>query len=141
MEVVFETLGIFTARIGHAASSDSAPIEAAIEKITRASPEPLPRFASPREPSLLFADVFVPHRGIRGDVVCEQIDTFLRMQVDHFDAILSQPADAAPKIHRLADNQRADAELPHQSAAIPAGGQRGHHDFVPITALPPGLAK
>ena len=83
----------------------------------------------------------MPHRGIRGDVVREQIDALLRMKIDHFDAILSQPIDATAEIHGLADDQHADAELPHQPAAIPAGGQRGHHDFVPITALPPGLAK
>ena len=63
------------------------------------------------------------------------------MQIDHFDSIFSEPVEAARKIHRFANDQRADAELAHQSAAIPAGRQRGHHDFVAICALPSRLAK
>src|SRR5580704_4509600 len=63
------------------------------------------------------------------------------MQIDHFDSIFSQPVNAAREIHRFADDQRANTELPHQSAAIPARRQRGHHDLVTIGALPSRLAK
>src|SRR5260370_6723593 len=63
------------------------------------------------------------------------------MQGDYLDAIFVQPVDAAAEVNRFADDHRADAELPHQAAAIPAWRQRGDHDFVAIAALAAGAAE
>src|SRR5690606_40934249 len=60
---------------------------------------------------------------------------------DHLDAVLAQPFDPAVEIHRLAHHHGADAELPHQPAAVPARGQRGDHDGVVVAALAAGLAE
>src|ERR1035438_10563461 len=113
----FQLLGIFDARVGHAASSESC------------------------ESSLLFANVFVPHGGIRGYVSRQRLNAFLRMEIDHCDSIFPQPVNAAMKIHGFADHEGADMELPHQAAAVPAGRKRSDHDFVAITALPSRFAK
>src|SRR5205085_9470851 len=58
-----------------------------------------------------------------------------------FDAIFMQPVDAATKIYRFADHYGADSELSNQAAAIPAGRQRGHHDFVAVGTLAAGTAE
>src|SRR5262249_53273407 len=65
----------------------------------------------------------------------------LRMQIDHAHAVFPQPVNAALEIHRLADDDGADVELPHQTAAIPARGQRCYHDLVAVAALPAGIAE
>src|SRR5262245_44959003 len=63
------------------------------------------------------------------------------MQVDHLDAVLPQPVDAALEVDRLADDDGADVELPHQAAAVPARGERRDHDLVAVAALPAGVAE
>jgi hypothetical protein len=104
-------------RIGHAASSESC------------------------ESSLLFADVFVPHRWMRRNVARKHFDAFLRTKINHFDPVSAQPIDSTTKIHRFADDHRPDAKLPYKPAAVPARRQRRDHDLVVITALSPGFAK
>ena len=71
--VVFQPLAVFNPRIGHATSSERATRE----KTRRASLESLGGFHARRESSLLFADVFVPHGWIRGNIISEQFDAFL----------------------------------------------------------------
>src|SRR5690606_15228716 len=89
----------------------------------------------------LLPDVLVPQRRVRGDPLAHHLDAALVGQVDHAYAGLAQPVQAAREVHRLADHQRADAELPHQSAAVPARRQRGDHDGVPVGRLAAGLAE
>lgn len=91
--------------------------------------------------SLFFSDVFVPERGIFSDEFAEHIDTFFRRKIHDFDSIVSEPVDTAAKILGLADYHGADAELPDQTAAIPAGRERRDHNFVAIAFLPAGSAK
>src|SRR6266571_6436292 len=88
-----------------------------------------------------FADVFVPHRGILRDVGRQHVDAFFGAQVDDFNTILSQPIDAAAEIHRLPDNHGADAELPDQTAAIPARRERCDHNLVAVTSLAARFSK
>src|SRR3546814_730213 len=72
--------------------------------------------------------------------VCSS-DAALVGEVNHVDAVLAQPRDPAVEVHRLAHHHRADVELPHQAAAVPARGERGDHDGVAIAALAAGLAE
>ena len=71
----------------------------------------------------LFADIFVPDLGVPCDIFGQHLDTFVRMGVEDFGAVFTEPIDAALKIHRLADDDGADAELPDEAAAIPAGSE------------------
>jgi hypothetical protein len=89
----------------------------------------------------LFADIFVPDRWITRNVVCEQLDAFVRVGIEDFGPVFAEPFDAALKIHRLADDYSADAELADEAAAIPTGGEGGHHDFVAVGALAAGFAE
>jgi hypothetical protein len=89
----------------------------------------------------ILADVFVPDRGICGDVIGEQADAFVGVQVDDSDTAFAQPIDAAAEVDRLADDDRPDVELADQAAAVPAGSKRGDHDFVAIAALTAGFAE
>jgi len=92
----------------------------------------------PEDPPLrksLFADVFVPDSGITRNIVRQQLDAFVGMGVEDFGAVFTEPVDAAAKIDGLADDNGADAELPNEAAAIPAGSKGGHHDFVSVGAL------
>ncbi len=67
--------------------------------------------------------------------ISKHADAFLICEVDHFDAVLAQPVYTTAKILRFTHNDCADAKLPDQSAAIPAGRKRRDHDFVAIHAL------
>jgi biotin carboxylase len=89
----------------------------------------------------LYADVFMPDFGMGGNVVREHLDAIFGVQVDDVSAILLQPIDAAVKIYGLADNYCPDAELADQATAIPAGRERGNHDFVAVSALAARLSK
>lgn len=89
----------------------------------------------------LFPDVFFPDFGMLAYIFREQIDTFAGVEVNDFDAILEQPIDSALKVHGLANDDRPDAKLPDQTAAIPARSQRRYHDFVAVGSLAPRAAK
>src|SRR3546814_12143594 len=81
-----------------------------------------------------------PPRSTRTDPLFPYTPLFRSVgQVDDLDAVLAQPLDPAVEVHRLAHNHRADVELPHQAAAVPARGERGDHDGVAIAALAAGL--
>lgn len=90
---------------------------------------------------VLEADVFVPNLRVGDDVVGEEVDAFLGVQVEDFDAVVAKPLLAALEIDALADDERADVELAHEAAAVPARRQRGHHDRVAVAPLPTGLAE
>src|SRR5579863_7672543 len=89
----------------------------------------------------LLADIFVPYIRMPRDEGLHQLAAFDVIQIDHVHAILSQPVEAACKCAAFTHNQRADAELPHQPAAIPARGKRRHHHQVTVAALASGTAK
>jgi hypothetical protein len=75
------------------------------------------------------------------DVLRKHSNAFFGVQVDNFGAVLAEPIDAAAEICGLADHYGANPKLANQAAAIPARGQRGHHDFVAVTPLAAGFAK
>ncbi|BEK86557.1 hypothetical protein NSK11_contig00079-0026 [Nocardia seriolae] len=52
-----------------------------------------------------------------------------------------KPIVAAGEGARLADDDRADAELPDQPAAVPARRERGDHDGVAVVAAATGIAE
>src|SRR5688500_4874916 len=81
----------------------------------------------------IFADVLVPDIRIGTDPFAQHGDAFLVGEVDHVDAVLAQPVDAAAEVHRFAYHHRADVELPHEAAAVPARREGGDHDRVAIT--------
>ena len=56
-------------------------------------------------------------------------------------AVLGHPVVAALEVPRLADHDRADAELAQQPAAVPARRERGDHDAVGVVAAPTGGAE
>src|SRR5437016_5310538 len=76
-----------------------------------------------------------------GNVFSKHLDAFFRMGVKDLGAVFAEPVNAAAKIHGFADDYRADAKLANQAAAIPAGSERGHHDFVAVAPLPACFAK
>jgi len=78
---------------------------------------------------------------VEGDVAFEQLPALAAVQVDDLDAVLAEPVETSGKGSALADNQRADAKLTDQAAAIPAWGERGDHDQVAIAALAARQAK
>jgi hypothetical protein len=63
------------------------------------------------------------------------------MQVDDAGAVFDEPVEAAAKTHGFADDEGADVELANEAAAVPAGSERGDHDFVAVGALAAGFAK
>ena len=66
--------------------------------------------------------------------------TFNRPQV--LNAFNNETMDECrAALHAFADDDGADLKLPHQPAAVPARGERRHHDFIAIRPLPTGLAK
>jgi hypothetical protein len=90
---------------------------------------------------LFFADVFIPDMRLFGDEFLEEVDAFLRVQVDDADAVFDEPVEAAAETDGFADDDSSDLELADESAAIPAGGERGDHDLVAVGALAAGFAK
>ena len=87
------------------------------------------------------ADVFVPDFGVRADKSLEQVDALLTVEIDNMHSVLAEPCKATLECATLADNQGADAELSHEAAAVPAGGERGDHDQVAVGGLPAGAAE
>src|SRR4051812_30195532 len=80
------------------------------------------------------ADVLVPEVGPGGDEFAHHSHALFGLQINNFDAVLLQPVLPAEEVHRLADDDGADVELPHQPAAKPAGRERGDHDGVAVAA-------
>src|SRR5277367_2742313 len=98
------------------------------------------RIAS-KERSSVLANVFAPEGRIFRDELAQHPYTFVRRKIDHFDSVFLQPIDAAAKIHGFAHDNGSDTKLANQSAAVPARGQRGHHDFVAIALVASRFAK
>src|SRR5689334_7558627 len=92
-------------------------------------------------PFLGFSNIFAPHCRVFGNIPAQQLLAFPRIHVDYANPVLAQPVDTTLKIPRLPHDDRANAELADESAAIPARGQSGCHDFVAIAALAAGFAK
>src|SRR5512144_498856 len=86
-------------------------------------------------PSSELADVFVPGLGMRRDVVGEETHALGGLQIHDAHAATPEPFEPAPEVHRLARDDRPDPELPHEAAAVPAGGQRRDHDLVAVALL------
>src|SRR5579863_8950401 len=82
--------------------------------------------------SLLFPNILIPDFGMRGDEAFHQSAALGAVEIDHFRSVLAQPVETSRKGSALAHHQRANAELAHQSAAIPAGSKRGDHYQVAI---------
>src|ERR1700687_745513 len=97
--------------------------------------------STPKLRNSLFSDIFSPNFRVLRHIFGKHLDAFVGMGVEHFCAVLTQPIDAAAEIHGLADHYGANAKLADQAAAIPARGQRRHHDLVAVTALPARLSK
>src|SRR6202795_1925779 len=89
----------------------------------------------------LFSDVFVPNPGISADILAQQRGALRRIEIEDFYAKRAQPLHAAPKIAALADDQRAEAKLADQSAAIPARRKRGNHGQASIAPLASRIAE
>src|SRR5579864_5808795 len=83
----------------------------------------------------------MPEDGICRNEFGEHLNAFLTCEIEDGDAICAQPVEAARKVHRIADDNGADAELPNQAAAIPARRERRDHNFVAIAALAACIAK
>src|ERR1700722_19350685 len=60
----------------------------------------------------------------------DQVDTFLRVQVDDIDALPLEPMHTALRVYAITDNHLAEPELVDQAAAVPARGERGDQDRV-----------
>ena len=56
---------------------------------------------------------------MRRDEAAQQVDAFLAVQVDHVDAVLAQPVDAALEGLRLADDDGAGVD--HRAARVAVG--------------------
>src|SRR5229473_6405846 len=97
------------------------------KKLTTLHEEP-PKERQFYDTHLLLSDVLVPDFGMLGDEGLEQLAALGVVEVDDVDAVLAQPVEAAGKGAALAHDHRADAELAHQPAAIPARGERGDHN-------------
>ena len=89
----------------------------------------------------LLSDIFAPHFRVLGHVLGKHLNAFVGVGVEDVRTVLDQPIEAAAEINGLADNYGADAELADQAAAIPAGSEGGHHDFVAVSALAARFAK
>ena len=89
----------------------------------------------------LFADVFVPDFRMGRDVVTEQVDAFPGTQVDHGRSVVAEPVEGAGEVFGFAHDDGSDLELADQAAAVPAGGERRHHDLVLVVSLAAGFAK
>src|SRR5579863_4544313 len=76
-----------------------------------------------------------------GDVALEQFAAVAIVEVDHVDPVLAQPVETAGKGTALTHDQRSDAKLADQPAAVPARSQCGDHDHVAIAALAAGTSK
>lgn len=71
----------------------------------------------------------------------ENLDTFFGIHVDNLNAVFTQPVDATLKSLRFAYNDSSDAELSHETAAIPAWSERSDHYRIFVAALAAGFPK
>src|SRR5207245_2543889 len=89
----------------------------------------------------LFSDVFLPDFGMFLYVFRQQLDAFLGLEINDFDAVFAQPIDSTLKVYRLPHDDGPDSKLTDQSAAVPARSEGRDHDFVAIGSLAARAAK
>lgn len=77
----------------------------------------------------------MPESGIRRNKLREHLNANLAREINDRDLARAEPVEAAREVHRFADDDRANAELANEAAAIPARREGGDHDFVAIGAL------
>jgi hypothetical protein len=63
------------------------------------------------------------------------------MQVHDLDAVFAKPVNPSSEVYRFAHDDRRDAELADETAAIPTGRQSRDHDLVAIGSLASGAAE
>src|SRR5579871_1172274 len=93
------------------------------------------------EASLLLADVLVPDVRMLCNVAFKQFAAGEVVEVDHLDAVFAQPVEAAREGAAFAHYERANAKLPDETAAIPAGRERSDHNEVAIAFLAASAAE
>lgn len=86
-------------------------------------------------------DVFEPQLGMLFDELGHQRGARRIVEQGDLHAVLLEPAVPAFEGGGLADDHPADAELAYQSAAVPAGGEGGDHDRVPVMRPPARVAE
>jgi hypothetical protein len=84
---------------------------------------------------ILTPDVLVPEFRVCGDELGHHVEALSIVENRYRDAVLGKPVVTAAERARLADDDRPDVELAHQTTAIPARRQRRHHDRRPVVAL------
>lgn len=99
------------------------------------------RAAADKGPRLLLADVLVPDSRVLDDKAFDERAALDAVEVNHFHAVFAQPIHAALEGAAFAHNHGPDAELANETAAIPAGSERGYHDQVAVARLAAGTAK
>ncbi len=62
---------------------------------------------------LSLADIFVPQRRIRANIIGEQRNTLLRVEIDYLHSQRLQPIEASLKVSALTYDDGAEAELTH----------------------------
>jgi hypothetical protein len=88
-----------------------------------------------------FSDVFVPDLWMPGYELAEELFALRVVEIDHLNAVIAEPVDPALECFGFADDDRADAELADEAAAVPAWGERRRHYRVSIAALAARFAK
>ncbi len=83
----------------------------------------------------------MPDGRILLDVGGEEQNAILRVEIDDFDVESAEPVDAALEGAGFSDNDASKTELPDESAAVPAGSERGDHRKFAIGALATGVAE
>ena len=75
------------------------------------------------------------------DIGGEERNAVLRVEVDDLDVEGAEPVDAALESAGFADDDAGKTELANETAAIPAGRERGDHSEFAIGALATGIAE
>jgi hypothetical protein len=98
-------------------------------------------FLTESDDVLFLSDVLVPDLRMGLDECIEQVDAFLRLQVEDLDAVPSKPFNATVKSLRLTYNDGPDPKLADQTAAVPARSKSGGHDGITVRTLPARFAE
>src|SRR5262249_34481786 len=94
-----------------------------------------------RDDPLALPDILVPQLRPRPNELAHHLDAIWRSEVHDAHAILAKPVEAAGEIDGVADDERADPELAHEPAAVPAGREGRREDLVAIGLLAARLPK
>jgi hypothetical protein len=80
------------------------------------------------------AAILTPDFRVGFDEYTEQVNTLGRIQIHDLHTPLAQPLDSALRRARFSDNDRIDAKLNNEPAAIPARRQRRRQDCVSVAS-------